>query len=143
VAEARTKHLQPYRFQPGKSGSAGGMTKSEAEFYREARALAHQAGPGAIRRLMELAGVPVDPDSPWRSLEQLDIDARVVYMAAQSLVERAYGKPREYDPNAQNPPDQLDPAKLNPEERAQLRATLESYQRLCAIAAGPNRRMVR
>ena len=53
----------------------------------------HRAGPPAIRRLMQLAGI--DPEHPDRllPLEQLDLDPRVVYMASVALCERAYGKP--------------------------------------------------
>ena len=53
----------------------------------------HRAGPPAIRRLMQLAGI--DPEDPDRllPLEQLDLDPRVVYMASVALCERAYGKP--------------------------------------------------
>jgi hypothetical protein len=53
----------------------------------------HRAGPPAIRRLMELAGI--DPEEPDRlvPLERLDLDPRVVYMASVALCERAYGKP--------------------------------------------------
>ena len=52
-----------------------------------------RAGPSAIRRLRELAGI--DPEEPDRlvPLEQLDLDPRVVYMASVALCERAYGKP--------------------------------------------------
>jgi hypothetical protein len=37
------------------------MSKSARELHLEARSLAHQLGPGAIRRLGELAGIS-DPD---------------------------------------------------------------------------------
>ena len=106
-AEARSRHLQPYRFQPGQSGNPSGMSNNQRELYLEARELAHQLGPGAIRRLGELAGIPMDPAQPWVPVEQLDIDPRVVYMASVALCERAYGKPREYDPEQAMGPDQL------------------------------------
>ena len=61
AAEARSQHLVPYRYQPGVSGNPSGMSKSARELYLEARSLAHQLGPGAIRRLGELAGIS-DPD---------------------------------------------------------------------------------
>ena len=92
--EARSQHLVPYRYQPGVSGNPSGMSKSARELYLEARSLAHQLGPGAIRRLGELAGIS-DPDLPWVPLAQLEIDPRVVYMASVALAERAYGKVRE------------------------------------------------
>src|SRR5689334_24675567 len=96
-AEARSGHLQAYQFRPGRSGNPSGMSNSQRELYLEARDLAHRLG--AIRRLGELAGIPMDPAQPWLPLEQLEIDPRVVYMASVALCERAYGKPREkYDP---------------------------------------------
>ena len=93
-AEARSQHLVPYRYQPGVSGNRSGMSKSTRELHLEARSLAHRLGPGAIRRLGELAGIS-DPDLPWVPLAQLEIDPRVVYMASVALAERAYGKVRE------------------------------------------------
>lgn len=92
-AEARSQHLQPYQFQPGQSGNPSGMSKAQRELLLEAKALAQQLGPGAIRRLGELAGIPTDPEQPWVPLDQLDTDHRVIYMAAVAIAERAYGKP--------------------------------------------------
>ena len=90
---ARVQHLLPYRFEPGRSGNLSGMSAEQHQLYQEARSLMHRAGPPAIRRLMELAGI--DPEEPDRlvPLEQLDLDPRVVYMASVALCERAYGKP--------------------------------------------------
>jgi hypothetical protein len=69
------------------------MSSEQHQLYQEARSLMHRAGPPAIRRLMELAGI--DPEEPDRlvPLERLDLDPRVVYMASVALCERAYGKP--------------------------------------------------
>jgi hypothetical protein len=106
-SEARSGHLQAYQFRPGRSGNPSGMSNSQRELYLEARDLAHRLGPGAIRRLGELAGIPMDPAKPWVPLEQLEIDPRVVYMASVALCERAYGKPREYDPEQAMGRDQL------------------------------------
>ena len=115
--EARTRHLQPYQFQPGQSGNPSGMSNSQRELYLEARGLVHQLGPGAIRRLGDLAGIPMDPAQPWVPLDQLEIDPRVVYMASVALCERAYGRPREYDPEQAMGRDQ--PDNIAPEERRQ------------------------
>ena len=109
------KHLEPYRFRPGQSGNPSGMSNSQRELYFEARSLAHQLGPGAIRRLGELAGIPMDPTQPWVPLEQLDIDPRVVFMASVALCERAYGRPREYDPDQAM--GRAQPGDIAPEER--------------------------
>jgi hypothetical protein len=113
--EARSHHLQPYRFQSGSSGNPSGMSKSQRETYSEAKALAHQAGPGAIRRLAELAGIPLD-GGDWVPLERHDIDPRVVYMAATALAERAYGKPREFDPAEEQRTAPIDFSRLTPEQ---------------------------
>ena len=83
------------------------MSNNQRELYLEARELAHQLGPGAIRRLGELAGIPMDPAQSWVPVEKLDIDPRVVFMASVALCERAYGKPREYDPEQAMGRDQL------------------------------------
>ena len=115
--EARSRHLQPYQFQAGQSGNPGGVTRDQRALYLEARDLAHQLGPGAIRRLGELAGIPMDPAQPWVPLEQLDIDPRVVYMASVALCERAYGRPREYDPDQAM--GRAQPGDIAPEERRQ------------------------
>jgi len=112
-AEARSRHLQPYRFQPGQSGNPSGMSNSQRELYLEARGLVHQLGPGAIRRLGELAGIT--PDGRWVPLDQLEIDPRVVYMASVALCERAYGRPREYDPDQAM--GRAQPGDIAPEER--------------------------
>ena len=90
---ARVQHLLPYRLEPGRSGNLSGMSSEQHQLYREARSLMDRAGPSAIRRLMELAGI--DPEEPdcLVPLEQLDLDPRAVYMASVALCERAYGKP--------------------------------------------------
>jgi hypothetical protein len=102
------------------------MSKSVRELYLEARALAHRAGPGAIKRLAELAGIPLEPGERWESLQQLDVDPRVVYLSALALAERAYGRPEAYNPD-RDPADrsEIDVTVLTAEERAQLRGLLE------------------
>jgi hypothetical protein len=50
-------------------------------------------------------------------------DHRVGYMAANSVMERAWGKPKEFDPNTQQKPP-LDFSKLTPEQMARVRAAL-------------------
>ena len=128
-AEARTRHLQPYQFQPGQSGNPSGMSNSQRELFLEARSLAHQRGPGAIRRLGELAGIT--PDGRWVPLDQLEIDPRVVYMASVALCERAYGKPREYDPEQAMGRDQL-AARL---EAARRRTVCQAGEPVTALQA--------
>ena len=73
--------LVQHAFKPGQSGNPGGRTTSFAECQR----LAREASPDAMRRLIELMASP---------------DERVALMAADKVLERAWGKPREYDPDS-------------------------------------------
>ena len=131
--EATALHLKPYQFKPGHKGNPGGQTKTARALYHEARELAHRAGPGAVRRLAQLAGIPLEEGDDTPRFE--DLDPRVAYLAANTLLERAHGKPREYDPQSEPTADRPDVTKLSPEEREQLRATAEAQLRLTAIAA--------
>ena len=51
-------------------------------------------------------------------------DDRVRYMAAQWCYEQAWGKPREFDPNAEREPSPFDASRLTLEEREILRKAL-------------------
>jgi len=137
VSEARSKHLEPYRFKPGdkptKFNSPGNKTRTQRELYAEARELAHRAGPGAVRRLAQLAGIPLEEGDDTPRFE--DLDPRVAYLAANTLLERAHGKPREYDPNTEPSLQRTDVTKLSPEEREELRIAAEAQLRLSALAA--------
>jgi hypothetical protein len=72
--------LVQHAFKPGESGNPGGRTASFAECQR----LAREASPDAMRRLVELME---------------SSDERVALMAADKVLERAWGKPKE-DPDA-------------------------------------------
>ena len=124
-SEARAQHLVPYRFEAGRSGNPSGMSHDQRALYLEARELAHQLGPGALRRLGELAGI--SSDGKWVPLDKLDIDPRVVYMASVALCERAYGKPREYDPEQAMGRDQL-AARLEAARQRSLAAATTTSQ---------------
>lgn len=96
---------------PGKSGNPGGRPKAE----REVIELAREASPRAIGRLIELV------DSK---------DERVSIAAANSVLERAYGKPTQPLSNdADNPlipeaPSVDALAKLSADDRAALRTII-------------------
>ena len=62
--------------------------------------LARQATPGAVRRLIELAELDqVDDQGNLIPLKELpEADRRVVTVAANSLLDRAFGKPKPFDP---------------------------------------------
>lgn len=98
---------------PGKSGNPGGRPKAE----REVIDLAREASPRAIGRLIELV------DSA---------DERVSIAAANSVLERAFGKPTQpLSGDVDNPLIPATPsvevlAKLTAEQRAELRAIVGS-----------------
>src|SRR5260370_38196484 len=80
--KSRYRGLVP--FPKGKSGNPGGRTKQFAQCQR----LCREASPDAARRLIELIQSE---------------DERVALMAADKVFERAWGRPKEFDPNAETP----------------------------------------
>lgn len=81
--------LQPglIPWKPGQSGNPGGMATVYGDVLRAART----ASPMAVAKLVELVGSP---------------DDRVALMAADKLLERAWGKPKEIqDDKTAGPPD--------------------------------------
>src|ERR1700720_3815100 len=87
-AETTERNKSRYRglvpFPKGKSGNPGGRTKQFAQYQR----LCREASPEAARRLIEL---------------MQSEDERVALMAADKVFERAWGRPKEFDPNAETP----------------------------------------
>jgi hypothetical protein len=83
-------------FQPGQSGNPSG----KGGLYHEAQRICREASPRAARRMVEL----MDSD-----------DERVALLAADKVLERAWGKPKEVAEEAT-----LDPAAA--EQAAQQRA---------------------
>jgi hypothetical protein len=73
--------------------------------------LARRAAPDAMRRLIELT----------RSE-----DERVALVACNAVLERAFGKPKEFDPTTEEKPkrDRWDPSKYSIEELELIRAAL-------------------
>jgi hypothetical protein len=71
--------------------------------------ICREASPEAARKMVALMGSD---------------DHRVAYMAAEKVMERAWGKPKDFDPNAQQKPP-LNLGKLDPEALATLRKLLE------------------
>ena len=107
-AEPTERNKSRYRglvpFPKGKSGNPGGRTKQFAQCQR----LCREASADAARRLIELTHSE---------------DERVALMAADKVFERAWGRPKEYDPNAESvkkrPP--FDPSLYTLEELKQMR----------------------
>jgi hypothetical protein len=90
-------------WRPGFSGNPSGRI---IPMHKEVQQLAHERSPDAMRKLIALMD---------------DEDSRVAYMAQTHVLERAFGKPKDYDPN-EDAPSQLDATRLTAEERDQLRA---------------------
>lgn len=94
--------LAPYRWKKGETGNPGGRSEGQ----KQCLALAREASPKAMAALIALL------DSA---------DDRVVLMAADKVLERAYGKAKEA-PEDPRPP--IDLSKLPPEALAMLKAAL-------------------
>jgi hypothetical protein len=108
--------LQANIWQKGKSGNPGGVGGK----WHETMRLAREAAPEAICRLIELMH---------------DDDTRVATIAANSVLERAFGKPKEYDPKAEEPEAEIiDPSGFTPKQREQILRVL----RMLEAATGKN-----
>jgi hypothetical protein len=94
-------------WQPGQSGNPAG----HSGLYGEAVSLARQAAPTAVRRLIELMASE---------------DERVASVAANAILDRAFGKPRDYDPTAEgaSPKPSFDPRRYTAEQLAQIEKSL-------------------
>ena len=80
--------LRPWR--PGQSGNPGGIAGRYGEVVR----LAREASPEIIRQLIAIASDPSE-------------DARVRIVAGQEILNRAWGKPKEMEPEAAAPAIEL------------------------------------
>ena len=100
--------MEARKWKPGQTGNPTGRSGA----FGEAMRICREASPEAARKMVAL----MDSDDP-----------RVAYMATAAVLERAWGKPREYDPNA-DPESKLkiDASKLTPEQRNQLRALVRA-----------------
>ena len=97
-------------WKPGVSGNPGGRIMP---MHKEVQQLARSASPDAMHKLIALMD---------------DEDSRVAYLAQTHVLERAFGKPKDYDPNEDKPP-QIDFLKLSHAEREMIRVTLEAAAR--------------
>jgi hypothetical protein len=110
-AETTERNKSRYRglvpFPKGKSGNPGGRTKQFAQCQR----LCREASPEAARRLIELMHSEGE---------------RVALMAADKVFERAWGRPKEYDPNAEAPKKAppFDPSLYTTEELRRMQDVL-------------------
>jgi hypothetical protein len=105
ISERSLQNLVPYK--KGQTGNPGGKTKQFAQCQR----LCREASPEAARRLIQLIHSE---------------DERVALMAADKVYERAWGKPKEYDPNAEQVQREptFDPSLYSSAELEQLHAAV-------------------
>ena len=83
--EARSKALEPYKFQPGQSGNPAGFPKGRREQIEACERLARERSPEAIEVMTELM--------------RYSEDDRVRLVAAEKIGERGLGKAREFVPD--------------------------------------------
>jgi len=94
-------------WKPGQSGNPKGAIGE----WQRCRALCREHSEAAAKEIIRL-------------FSESD-DDRVRYMAAQWTYEQAWGKARDFDPNAEREPSRLDFSRLTAEQRQQVRAALE------------------
>ena len=110
-AETTERNKSRYRglvpFPKDKSGNPGGRTKQFAQCQR----LCREASPDAARRLIELIQSE---------------DERVALMAADKVFELAWGRPKDYNPNAENVKKQppFDPSLYSLEELKRMQEVM-------------------
>ncbi len=93
-------------FKPGQSGNPGGKSKLELEV----RLMARQASPEAMARLIEVC-LTTD-------------DEKVLVVAADKIMERAFGKAKEMPPEDGDGAGSAQVANLSANERQRLKALL-------------------
>lgn len=94
-------------WQPGVSANPGG----KGGLYHEMQRLAREFTPEGTRYLIEIAS-------------NADEDTRNRIVAMSMLFDRAWGKPKEFDPNAEKPAAAVDVSRLTADQRQQLRELL-------------------
>ena len=94
-------------WQPGVSANPGG----KGGLYQETLKLAREASPDAMRRLIQLSGSE---------------DERVAAVACSAVLDRAWGKVREFDPKSleETKAPRFDPSKLSAEQLAKVKDAL-------------------
>jgi len=100
-----------------KKGQSGNPKGKQAEYY-EMQRIAREASPAAAKRLVEMAYLDaIDEDGNLAPLP-INADRRIVSWAVDKLMERAWGKPKEYDPLTEKDPNKpkFDPRLLSPQQ---------------------------
>lgn len=104
-------------FRPGQSGNPGGRP---AHYHDARKALQAWASERGVERLIALAESP---------------DDRVASVVTLGIMDRAFGKPKEYDPSEDKGGLQWDSSGLTREERVELLALLRKGGLRAADAA--------
>jgi len=94
-------------WKPGQSGNPKGAIGE----WQRCRALCREHSEAAAKEIIRLFSE--------------SLDDRVRYMAAQWTYEQAWGKAREFNPNAEPTPSTFDPSRLTLEQRQQMRQLLD------------------
>jgi hypothetical protein len=96
------------RWEPGKVVNPGGRTDD----YLACQRICREASPDAAKKMVELINDP---------------DPRIALMAAERIVDRAWGRPRDYDPkrDAEHPRPSFDPRAYSTAELLQLEVALK------------------
>jgi len=116
-ARALPPAMEARKWKPGQSGNPTGKSGQ----YLECMRICREASPEAARKMVAL----MDSEDP-----------RVAYMATNTILERAWGKPKEFEPNAEREPAPLDFSRLTTEQRQQMRELLEAMKATAAMPDG-------
>jgi hypothetical protein len=126
-------------WKPGQRGGPEGpeYVRGRGHFHSEALRMARVMTPAAIRRVGEFAGI--DPDTgELIPLGKVDIDHRVMEIAALALVERTMGKAEPYDPEKDpdlKPKPAFDPRAYSDEELERIEGVLRLLMEPRTVAA--------
>jgi hypothetical protein len=134
--------LAANRWRPGQSGNPLGHSGA----YGEAMKIARSYAPAAMHRLAELAELnQLDSEGNLVSLSDLpDADRRVIAVAANSILDRAFGKPKAAEGEKDDMDAQL--ASMSRKERlALMNDLLADLERLSRLrqSLGPRGREAR
>lgn len=114
--------LRANLWQPGQSGNPTGYRSEYGRMLSLARSLSHDA----LQRQIELAELDQahrDKDGNLLPLSS-NADPRLVAVATNSIIERAWGRPKDYDPSTEKPQSGFDPSLFTPDQLNQIDAAL-------------------
>jgi len=104
--------LRKNLWQPGQSGNPTGASGLHGEVIR----LAREATPAATARLREVAELGrLDENGNLLPLSA-GVDRRVITVAATALIERGWGRPKDFDPIVERPEPTFNPRDYSSDE---------------------------